>query len=199
MASQTLPLFPLHSVLFPGGLLPLQIFEQRYLDMTKLCIRDGCQFGVCRILEGKEVGAPAVHALIGCTASIAEWEMPHLGMFQLRTRGEQIFRVLKSRALPSGLIEAEVETINADIDLIAPPHLDLCTRLLEKIIERIGPDWYFAPARYDQPEWIANRLAEALPLSVESRQELLESSGVGARLSRLHALIVQSGMPPLAA
>jgi Lon protease-like protein len=195
----TLPLFPLHTVLFPGGLLPLKIFEQRYLDMTKVCIRDGSRFGVCHILEGNETGTPAVHSLVGCTSVIEEWEMPHLGMFELRTRGELIFRVLNSRTLNSGLIEADVELMPDIEDEIAAPHLELCVRLLEKVIERIGTDWYIPPARYDQAEWVANRLAEALPLSTESRQELLESPGIGARLARLHALILHSGRPPLAA
>ena len=78
-----IPIFPLRCVLFPGGLLPLKIFEQRYLDMTKACIRDASPFGVCLLREGAEVGAPAVPHAIGCTALIQQWDMPHLCLFHL--------------------------------------------------------------------------------------------------------------------
>src|SRR4029079_8619918 len=80
-----LPIFPLNTVLFPGALLPLKIFEQRYVDMTKACVRDHSDFGVCRIREGREVGLPAVPEHIGCSAQIMDWEMPPLGVFHLRT------------------------------------------------------------------------------------------------------------------
>ena len=81
-ASREIPIFPLSTVLFPGGLLPLRIFEQRYLEMTKTCIRDLTPFGVCLIREGQEVGAPAVPHGVGCTARILQWDMPHLGLFR---------------------------------------------------------------------------------------------------------------------
>ncbi len=86
----------------PAGLLPLKIFEQRYLDMTKVCIRDDAPFGVCLIRDGAEVGAPAVPHPVGCTARIAEWDMPHLGLFQLVCKGEQVFRILEHWTLRAG-------------------------------------------------------------------------------------------------
>ena len=191
----SLSLFPLNTVLFPGGLLPLKIFEQRYLEMTKVCIRDGTPFGVCHIVQGTEAGPPASHSLVGCTSSIIDWDMPHLGMFQLRTCGGQPFRVLESSTRANGLIDAEVELIAAEPGAVIEDHVTLCRRLLEKIVERIGSEWFFPPARYDLPEWIAYRLAEALPLSAEVRQALLELPDSGARLAQLHAMIIESGMP----
>ena len=68
------PLFPLGTVLFPGGLLPLRIFEQRYLEMAKVCLREGTPFGVCLIREGSEVGAPATHEELGCLAQGHRWQ-----------------------------------------------------------------------------------------------------------------------------
>src|SRR5712664_744712 len=79
-----IPIFPLNTVLYPGGMLPLKIFEQRYLEMTRDCLRDATPFGVCRIREGLEVGTPALAEAVGCTAVIVEWEMPHLGVFHLK-------------------------------------------------------------------------------------------------------------------
>jgi Lon protease-like protein len=195
-ATLTLPLFPLNTVLFPGGLLPLRIFEQRYLDMTKACIRDGTPFGVCAILEGEEVGpTPALHAQVGCTSLIVEWDMPHLGMFQLQTRGQTRFSVLSTHTAKSGLLEAEVELLDEEPGEADEAQVTLCGSLLTKIIERIGSEWFFPPARYDSAEWVGHRLAEALPLSQDSRQKLLELPGVAKRLEHLHTLIVQSGAP----
>ena len=87
----SIPIFPLNTVLYPGGMLPLRIFEQRYLQMTRDCLRDATPFGVCRIIEGAEVGKPALPEAVGCTAVIAEWEMPHLGVFHLGPKASSGF------------------------------------------------------------------------------------------------------------
>src|SRR6185503_19392245 len=105
-----IPLFPLNTVLFPGGVLPLRVFEARYLDMTRDCMKSGTPFGVCLIHEGSEVGAPAVPRSVGCTATITDWDMQQLGVLNLRTRGERRFRILSSGANKQGLISAEVQT-----------------------------------------------------------------------------------------
>src|SRR5712664_2056169 len=96
---QDLALFPLNVVLCPGGRLPLRIFEQRYMEMAKACLRDSAPFGVCLIREGAEVGRPATPAAIGCLARIAEWDMPQLGLLQVTSRGA--CRPTAWRALPS--------------------------------------------------------------------------------------------------
>jgi Lon protease-like protein len=94
-------LFPLGTVLFPGGLSPLKIFEQRYLDMTKACLRDNLPFGVCLIREGREVGAPAAPENVGCLATIEQWEMPNSSMFHMLARGGERFRVVATSVAPS--------------------------------------------------------------------------------------------------
>jgi Lon protease-like protein len=98
-------------VLFPGGRLPLRLFETRYLDMAKACLRDGAPFGVCLIREGAEVGAPATPFEVGTLAKIAEWDMPQLGVLQIVARGEARFRILERRAQPDGLQRAKVEVL----------------------------------------------------------------------------------------
>jgi len=97
------PLFPLGTVLFPGGRLPLRVFEQRYLEMAKSCLRDGASFGVCLIREGAEVGAPATPESVGCTARITQWDMQQLGVLQIVAQGEQRFRILERRLQDDGL------------------------------------------------------------------------------------------------
>jgi len=184
-----IPIFPLRTVLFPGGLLPLKIFEQRYLDMTKVCIRDASPFGVCLLREGAEVGAPAIPNPIGCTALIQDWEMPHLGLFHLVCRGESVFRIAEHWTIKGGLIYGSVE-LNAPLPSQALPatHQPLAD-LLKKIIDKVGADHFPAPTRLQDADWVACRLAEVLPLEPEFKQQMLESRDPQARLEQLRAFL----------
>jgi Lon protease-like protein len=183
-----LPLFPLNTVLFPGGRLPLRIFEQRYMDMAKVCLRDNAPFGVCAIRAGAEVGAPALPAEVGCLARIGEWDMPQLGLLQVVAHGESRFRILERRTEPSGLQRAHVELIPEDEDAAVPAHCSACVRLLERVIEQhaglLAP-----PHRLQSASWVSARLAELLPLPLAAKQELLELADAAARLDRLNALL----------
>ncbi|HVL34663.1 MAG TPA: LON peptidase substrate-binding domain-containing protein [Burkholderiales bacterium] len=182
------PLFPLHTVLFPGGRLPLRIFEQRYLEMAKACLREGSPFGVCLIREGREVGAPATPAPVGCLARIAAWDMPQLGLLQVTARGERKFRILERRVEANGLARAAVELLPDDRDGAIPPQCDTCVQLLQRVIEQqsglVQP-----PHRLASASWVSARLAEILPLPLGIRQELLELDDGRARLERLSALL----------
>ena len=187
-----LPLFPLRTVLFPGGLLPLRIFEQRYLEMTRDCLRDATPFGVCRIKEGVEVGKPALPEAVGCTAMIAEWEMPHLGVFHLKARGQQPFRIRNQTTQPSGLIRAEIEMLEEVPASVNEKSLVLCRRVLEQIGSRLGTEYFFPPLAYDDPRWVSYRLAEVLPLALEEKQALLETRDDHERLMHLYGLLKSS-------
>lgn len=190
--SLTIPIFPLHAVLYPGSALALKIFEQRYLDMTKACVRDGTPFGVCRIREGQEVGVPAIAEQTGCTAMIAHWEMPHLGLFELHARGEQPFRVLTQSTQANGLITAEIEMLADVAGDVQPESLDLCRQVLEQVVEKIGADYFDAPLAFDDPRWISYRLSEVLPLDGGEKQALLELRDDGERLERLRSYLQQA-------
>jgi Lon protease-like protein len=105
-----IPLFPLHSVLFPGGRLPLRIFEQRYMDMAKVCLKESSSFGICLIAAGEEVARPgrkpaAPHA-VGTLAHIADWDMQQLGVLDIVAQGGDRFRLLRHWVEPSGLLRA---------------------------------------------------------------------------------------------
>ena len=188
----SIPIFPLNTVLYPGGLLALKIFEQRYLDMTKACVRDATPFGVCRIREGREVGLPAVPDQLGCTALIEQWDMPHLGVFHLQTRGQHPFRILQQTTQADGLIRAEIELLEETAGAIRQESFALCRRALEQIIEKIGAEYFSPPLAYDDPRWTSYRLAEVLPLDLEERQGLLELRNDGERLQRLCACLTQA-------
>lgn len=182
------PLFPLNAVLFPGGRLPLRIFEQRYMDMAKACLKDGSPFGVCLIVQGKEVGEPAIPAEVGTLARLGEWDMPQLGMLHVVARGERRFRILERQVSSNGLVRAAIELLPEDTDGTLPGEATTCGRLLERIIEQ-QPSLLETPHRLDSASWVSSRLAELLPLPLPAKQELLELSDARARLERLNALI----------
>ena len=190
--NQEIHIFPLGTVLFPDGLLPLKVFEQRYIEMTKACLRDNRPFGVCLIREGREVGTAAVPEPVGCLATIEQWDMPQLGLFHLVARGSGRFRIREMRVAPNHLISASVETIPPDG---ATGEMDpLCREVLQAIIEKVGSERFPAPVRLDDAAWVGYRLAEILPLDARLKQELLECTDAGRRLEQLHALLVQQGL-----
>jgi hypothetical protein len=192
-AAAELPLFPLQTVLFPGGRLLLRIFEQRYLGMAKGCLRDGTPFGVCLIREGREVGEPALPEEVGCTARIVEWDMPQLGLLQVVARGEQRFRIVSRRVQADGLALATIEPLEATRDAPLDAQADLCARVLRRIVEAAPPGLVEAPPRLDSADWVSARLAELLPLSLASKQRLLEMDEARERLEVLRRLISSSG------
>jgi Lon protease-like protein len=185
---ENLALFPLNTVLFPGGRLPLRIFEQRYMEMAKACLRDGTPFGVCLIREGAEVGAPATPSEIGTLAKIAGWDMPQLGLLQVTARGEQRFRILDRQVQADGLARALVETLPEDSDSAIPNDCVNCARLLERVIEQ-QPSLFERPHRLDSAAWVGSRLAEILPLPLAVKQQLLELGDARARLERLSGFL----------
>ena len=188
-----IPIFPLNTVLFPGGFLPLRIFEQRYLEMTTACLRDNSPFGACLIREGREVGTPAVPCSVGCLATIGEWEMPQLGMFHLVARGGDRFRILQTRTAPSGLVAADVELLPTAPDPV--PVDTACRNVLESVIAKIGADRFPAPVDLDNADWVAYRLAEILPLELPEKQALLEMDGAALRFERLRRILREHGAP----
>jgi Lon protease-like protein len=190
--AQEIPIFPLNTVLYPEGALPLKVFEQRYIEMTKSCLRDKLPFGVCLIREGREVGTAAVPEAVGCLAAIEHWDMPQLGVFHLVARGGERFRIRAMRVATNHLIWATVEPIAADSG--AETVDSLCRQVLAAIIEKVGAERFPTPARLDDAAWVGFRLAEVLPLDLREKQELLEMSDAGARLQRLRGLLEQQGL-----
>ena len=110
----TIPLFPMNTVLFPGGTLPLKIFEARYLDMVSMCLRSRQQFGVCLISSGKEVGGSAECYEIGTLAKIVDWDRRDDGLLEIVVEGRQRFRLLEQRERPNHLAEGDVQLIDDD-------------------------------------------------------------------------------------
>ena len=175
-------------MLFPGGRLPLRLFEQRYLGMAKACLKDGTPFGVCAIREGKEVGTPAVPFEVGTTARIAEWDMPQLGVLEIVATGEARFRVLEHHAQRDGLLVGRVEMLPPEQDGTIPAGCETAVRLLARVIEQHA-GLLPAPHHLESAAWVSGRLAELLPLALPAKQELLELDDPRTRLERLNALL----------
>jgi hypothetical protein len=194
MPALRLPIFPLNTVLFPGGLLPLRVFETRYMDMVRDCLRNDRPFGVCLIRDGAEVGTPATPETVGCIARITECDMQQFGLLTLKTLGGQRFRILDLQTSSQGLVSADAEPIPPDEALAIPRQFAACARFLEIVIADQGPPIFAEPHEFDNAAWVGYRLAEILPVSLPTRQSLLELTDSLARLAILQQFLEQRGL-----
>jgi len=193
-----LPLFPLSTVLFPGGLLPLKIFEQRYIDMAKTCLKEGRPFGVCLITQGSEVAspraAPTEFAKVGTTARIVDFDMPQQGILHVATRGEARFQVQSHDVEASGLIKGEVTPLAPEPSRPLEAAFAPLASLLELVASRVGPQNFPGERDYGDASWVGYRLAEVLPLPLHIKQSMLEINDADVRLQVLQQFLVQQGL-----
>lgn len=178
----TLPLFPLNTVIFPGGQLPLRIFEQRYFDMVKQAIADNTDFGICAIREGSEIGTPAVPYTVGTRVRVTDWDMPQTGILHIDTRAEERFVIRNTRSEPSGLLIGTVEAVSSEPAAAVPDDLELAVEILRQIINEYGDARFPAPHDFGNAAWVGYRLSEVLPLTLNIKQNLLEMNDSVTRL-----------------
>lgn len=185
MSTLSIPLFPLNTVLFPGGPLSLRIFEPRYLDMVSYCLKNDSTFGVCLIQDGKEAGLAAEPHRIGTLARIIDWDKLPDGLLGIVVLGSHRFTIdsteIGSNQLLSGIVKVLPEPTPEDL----PSELNILPRLLEQIIIEAGPLYDSIDHNFDDTNWIGYRLAEILPLDPPVRQRLLE---IHDSLERLHQI-----------
>lgn len=187
-----IPIFPLNTVLFPGGILPLRIFETRYMDMTRDCMKQGSEFGVSLIREGREVGTPAMPMIIGCTAGIIDWDMEQLGVLNIRTEGRRRFRLLSSAPNSQGLLIGDVEFLADDPGAPVPVEHAECVKILRSIVAKHGAEVLPQPHRFDDSAWVSYRLSEIMPMPSAGKQKLLEVDDHVDRLEILQRLIARA-------
>jgi Lon protease-like protein len=184
-----IPLFPLNTVLFPEGILPLRIFESRYLDMVSECLRsDGC-FGVCLITSGNEEGTPAECHDIGTFAHIVDWDQGEDGILGVTAKGGKRFRVVEKRLRQNKLLEGDVEIIDENDDEELPVEFQLLSDLLRQIVEKFELTHLSGEEKYLDASWVSCRLAELLPLELEEKQDLLETDDPVQRLAQIQSLL----------
>lgn len=182
-------LFPLNTVLFPGGPLPLRIFETRYTDMVRRCMREPCQFGVVLILAGGEVGDVASTADVGTSARIVDFDQLPDGLLGITCRGERKFRVRRRWLASDKLNMGEVEWLPPETQLPVPPQHRGLALLLERLLPEFGELYEDVPRSFDDAAWVGSRLAEILPLELAHKQHCLELTDPLERLAEIAPLI----------
>lgn len=185
-----IPLFPLNTVLFPGGVQPLKIFEQRYLDMAAACLKDDTPFGICLIDQGPEVGDAALPHPVGTLARIGRWDMEQLGILQIDALGGRRFRILDHSVGASKLLEATVELL-PETTAPLPQLRERLLPLLQRVVADLGPERIPEPHRYDDAAWVGYRITEVLPIQNLAKQKLLELDDPLARLEILEKFLDQ--------
>lgn len=200
----SLPLFPLGTVLFPGGVLPLRIFEVRYLDMIGKCHKAGAPFGVVSLTEGSEVRVPGgkeAFAKVGTIATISDLDTPQPGLLVIRAQGEQRFRITSSELLRHGLWVADVQRLDADMAVPVPGDLkgtaDALGRLIQSLQQKSSGGGQMplnSPYRLDDCGWVANRWCELLPLPVLLKQRLMELDNPLVRLELVSDVLARTGI-----
>ncbi|WP_019142033.1 LON peptidase substrate-binding domain-containing protein [Noviherbaspirillum massiliense] len=197
-----IPLFPLKTVLFPGGILPLKVIEARYIEMVRNCLKDEVPFGVALVKQGQDAGVSAEPEAVGCLAHIEQDKMAESGTISLRTRGGRRFRILETRLLADQRLEARIESLAEDVPVPASTIHVNCAKALKAIIDNITAKGraeqgqafvspFAEPFRFDSAGWVANRWCEILPIPLKARQKLLELDDAGTRLSIIHQYLQQ--------
>jgi Lon protease-like protein len=181
-----IPLFPLNTVLFPGGHLPLRIFEQRYIDMVRDCSRNNSCFGVCLTVISPDAAQTPSLSQVGTTAKISDWSTLPDGLLGIVACGQQEFSILDTRTLDNGLVIANVELFDQPVSVPMPPQFSLLSviagRFMDKV-EKNYPD--FEPTKLQDAVWVGCRLAELLPFGNSKKQRLLELTDPLDRLQLL--------------
>ena len=171
------PLFPLNTVLFPGGPLPLRIFEPRYLDMLSRCMKADAPFGVVLIREGGEVG-PATTREVGTLATVKDWYEGSDGILGVTAIGTERFRLLSAERLADGLNVGDVEILPELPSQPLPPEHEPLAKILAHVLDELGLLYEGLDRHYDDAVWVAYRVIEILPVALEKKQVCLESDDI---------------------
>jgi len=182
------PLFPLNTVLFPGGPLPLRIFEARYVDMVSERLRADGPFGVLLIRDGRETG-PATTYEVGTLARITDWYQGSDGLLGVTAIGGQRFRLLSVDRQADGLNTGEVELLPEEPQVPLPDEYGGIVEILSAVLDDLGRLYDSLDRRYDDATWLTWRFVEVLPLDLEDKQACLENSSASERLDLVLRLL----------
>lgn len=190
--TERIPLFPLRTVLFPHGLLPLRIFETRYLDMIRRVMREGKGFGVVLILDGAEIGRIGEVAHVGTWARVVDFDQLPDGLLKIVVRGERRFRVVGRDMQSDGLHLGDVEWLDDPPEQLPAHECPELAATLSRALAELGPEYPVGPARMDDALWVAGQIGQLLPVPPAIRQKLLEVDGARERLRRIERLRLNS-------
>jgi len=184
-----IPIFPLHTVLYPGGALALRIFEHRYIDMVGNCLKQDTGFGICLISEGKETDTDAESFEYGTLGTISYWQQLPEGLLGITVRGQQRFRIISKHHDTSRLCTAEVEMLPNEHTEPLPTRFQQLAEMAEEMLTQMGHPYTTLPKFYDDASWVGYRLAELLPIALVQKQHFLQLTDPIERLERLTVLI----------
>jgi len=187
--SNVISLFPLHTVLFPGGPLPLRIFETRYTDMVRRCMREQQAFGVLLIQDGDEAGEVATTATVGCTARIADFHTLHDGLLGISCVGERKFRVSRVWRASDGLNMGEVTRLPAEREVTLPEQYRHLAETVRRALEDLSEHYEHVERKFEDAAWVGARLTELLPIELADKQALLELDDPIERLDTLLSVV----------
>ncbi len=182
------PLFPLHTVLYPGGPLPLRIFESRYIDMISACLKSDSPFGVVLIKDGSETGEARTYN-VGTLARIDDWYQGSDGLLGVTAIGQQRFRLLESMRQDDGLIIGEIELLGVDAPQEMPEEFRPLAQILAGVLDDLGKLYESLEKNYEDVGWVAYRFAEILPVSPEQKQSCLETDDPMQRLRKMREVL----------
>lgn len=183
-----IPLFPLNTVVFPEGELPLRIFEPRYIDMISECLRQDSGFGICLIEEGEEAGTPARFFPMGTDVKIIDWDKTDDGLLGVTVKGQRRFKVESFDIQQDNLCIGEVTYLDEDDELM-PDEYQNFSALLKEIGHRYELPFLTESERFDEANWVSERLAELLPFELSCKQALLEMDNALHRFDYMQSLL----------
>jgi len=189
MTTISIPLFPLHTVLFPSGSLPLRIFEPRYLDMISTCMKTEEHFGICLIKEGTETGKAALTHETGTLCGINYFNTDSNGVLCITAFGKQRFTIKSKQVQRNQLIIAEVSLLPNEPQHPIEDKFSPAVDMLRKLLEQLGYPYAKMDKKYDDASWVSGRLVELLPLQLEQKQSFLEQNNPVQRLEQLWQLM----------
>lgn len=182
------PLFPLRTVLYPGGPLPLRIFESRYLDMISKCLKSDSPFGVLLIRSGSETGLASTYD-IGTLARITDWYQGSDGVLGITAVGEQRFRLLSSSRQADGLNTGQIEILGDVAGPTLPDEYKPLAQILSGVLDDLGRLYESLDRNYDDADWVGYRFAEILPITAEQKQSCLEAEDPVRRLELMREVL----------
>lgn len=189
MKLATLPLFPLRTVLFPEGPLPLRVFEPRYLDMVSRCVSEQSPFGVVLLLAGSEIGTVVRTASFGTMARIIDWYQGSDGILGITAVGTERFELVSVEQRTDGLYIGAVRPAATEQATVLPASYLPMAEMLEVILDDLGKLYGDVPRRFDDATWVGCRFAEILPMPLEQKQHCLELSDPLARLEFVRPML----------
>ena len=188
------PLFPLNTVLFPGGPLPLRIFEPRYLGLVSRCLKSDMPFGVLLIRDGGETGPATTHN-VGTLARITDWYQGSDGLLGITAIGEQRFRLIASERQEDGLNIGDIETLENESVTPLPEEYQEMAAILAGVLDDLGRLYESLDRHFDDASWVTSRFVEILPIDLEEKQRCLEQSDPVERLQIVRKLLDSARSP----